>query len=88
MAVAEAIAHGLPVISTMTGAIPELVGDRAGVLVPVGDLPAFTAALERVLSDNTLRASLAGGARSVRGRLPTWNDAVDNMAKTLETVAR
>jgi glycosyltransferase involved in cell wall biosynthesis len=88
MAVAEALAHGLPVISTMTGAIPELVGDRAGVLVPVGDLPAFTAALARVLSDNTLRASLAGGARRVRGRLPTWNDAVDNMAKTLDTVAR
>jgi glycosyltransferase involved in cell wall biosynthesis len=88
MAVAEALAHGLPVISTMTGAIPELVGDRAGVLVPVGDVPAFAAALELVLSDTTLRASLADGARRVRGRLPTWNDAIENMAKTLETVAR
>jgi glycosyltransferase involved in cell wall biosynthesis len=87
MAVAEALAHGLPVISTMTGAIPELVGDQAGMLAPVGDLPAFTAALEQVLRDHTLRASLADGARRVRGRLPTWDDAVDHMAKILETVA-
>jgi glycosyltransferase involved in cell wall biosynthesis len=87
MAVAEALAHGLPVISTMTGAIPELVDEQAGVLAPVGDLSAFTAALERVLSDNALRASLADGARRIRGRLPTWNDAVDNMVRTLETVA-
>jgi glycosyltransferase involved in cell wall biosynthesis len=87
MAVAEALAHGLPVVSTMTGAIPELVGDSAGVVVPVGDLPAFTAALEQVMSDSTLRASLADGARRVRKQLPTWNDAVDNMVRVLETVA-
>ena len=37
MAVAEALAHGLPVVSTTTGAIPALVGDDAGSLVPPGE---------------------------------------------------
>ena len=37
MAVAEALAHGLPVISTTTGAIPELV--RSGARLPAASLP-------------------------------------------------
>jgi glycosyltransferase involved in cell wall biosynthesis len=86
MAVAEALAHGLPVISTATGAIPELVGDEAGVIVPVGDTARFSAALLQVLSDRDLRAHLAEGARRVRGRLPTWDDAAARMAAALEPV--
>ena len=84
MAVAEALAHGLPVVSTATGAIPELVGDEAGLLVPAGDTAALTATLSQVLGDRHLRARLAEGARRVRDRLPTWEEAVGKMADALE----
>jgi glycosyltransferase involved in cell wall biosynthesis len=87
MAVAEALAHGLPVVSTTTGAIPDLVGSAdgdAGLLVTPGDEPALTAALERVLDDARLRTRLAAGARQVRGRLPTWDDAADKMVAVLD----
>ena len=84
MAVAEALAHGLPVVATMTGAIPELVGDDAGLLVPVGDAPAFTEALSRVLADAGLRARLAEGARRRRDQLPTWDEASRRMAAALD----
>ena len=82
MAVAEALAHGLPVISSATGAIPELLTDGAGLLVPPGDPEALAAALSQVL-DPDARAQLAKAARQARNRLPTWEDAADKMANVL-----
>jgi glycosyltransferase involved in cell wall biosynthesis len=84
MAAAEAIAHGLPVVSTDTGAIAAIVGSEAGVVVPVDDGPALAAALGRVIHDGPLRARLATGARRARRRLPTWDDAADRFAAVLE----
>jgi glycosyltransferase involved in cell wall biosynthesis/SAM-dependent methyltransferase len=86
MAVAEALAHGLPVVATMTGAIPDLVGDDAGLLVPVGDTRALSAALSRSLGDPALRERLAEGARRRRARLPTWDDAARLMSTALNGV--
>ena len=83
MAVAEALAHGLPVISTSSGAVPDLVGDRAGLIVPPGDMQALAAALARVVGDRRFRAQLKQGAEAVRSSLPTWNAAVANMAAAL-----
>jgi len=84
MAVAEALAHGLPVVSTTTGAIPDLVGDHAGLLVPPGDEPALAAALARMIGDARLRDRSAEGARRVRDRLPTWEAAAEKMVAALE----
>lgn len=86
MAVAEALARGLPVVSTATGAIRDLVGDEAGIVVAPGDLAALTDALSRVIGDAALRARLAEGARRVRDRLPTWDAAAASMATALEAV--
>jgi glycosyltransferase involved in cell wall biosynthesis len=46
----EAMACGVPVISTTGGALPEVVGD-AGILVPPADPAALAAAICRVLED-------------------------------------
>jgi glycosyltransferase involved in cell wall biosynthesis len=86
MAVAEALAHGLPVVSTTTGAIPELVGSDAGVLVAPGNTDALAQALSRVL-DRGERERLAAGARRVRDVLPTWDVALNKMAVVLERAA-
>lgn len=86
MAVAEALARGLPVISTTTGAIAGLVGDDAGVLVPPGDVAALAGALSHVLGDARVRERLASGARRARDRLPTWDEAFSKMAAALERV--
>jgi glycosyltransferase involved in cell wall biosynthesis len=87
MAVAESLAHGLPVIATRTGAIPELVGSAAGLLTEPGDRDALHAALERALSDGALRSSLRAGALAASARLTPWPQACDRMAELLECVA-
>ncbi len=87
MAVAEALARGLPVVSTTTGAIPALVGDVAGLLVPPGNIEALTAALARAIGDAPLRARLAEAARRVRERLPDWDHACTRMGVALTSLA-
>jgi glycosyltransferase involved in cell wall biosynthesis len=86
MAVAEAIARGLPVVSTPTGAIAEIAGDGA-LLVPPGDVVQLSVTLRRVIGDPTLRNRLAAGARAARERLTSWDTALDKMCAVLTAVA-
>ena len=88
MAVAEALAHGLPVVSTTTGAIPKLVGRDAGLLVAPDDEAAFSDALTRVLTDAALRDRLAAGARHVREHLRPWRGTIDKIASALDGLDR
>ena len=53
------------------------------LLVPRRSRDALTRALSCVLDDEALRERLAAGARRVRDRLPTWDDAADGMAALL-----
>jgi glycosyltransferase involved in cell wall biosynthesis len=87
MAYAEAIAHGLAVIGTDGGAIPETVPPDAGLLVTPGDIPALADALRRVIGDDGLRQRLAGAARAAATQLPTWRQSAEIFARALETLA-
>ena len=78
MALAEALARGLPVLSTHGGAVPDTVPLEAGVLVPPGDERALAAALQELLSGpegEARRAGLAEGSLRHGRSLPTWDDA-------------
>ncbi|WP_456661768.1 glycosyltransferase family 4 protein [Bradyrhizobium sp. LB13.1] len=64
MVILEAFAHGIPVISTPVGAIPEVVeSGRNGILVPVGDVDALCAALDRLIESPKMRGMLGEAAR-------------------------
>ena len=54
----EAMASGVPVIGSTSGAIPEVIAE-AGLIVPEGDAKALAVAMEKSLSDPALRARLA-----------------------------
>jgi glycosyltransferase involved in cell wall biosynthesis len=86
--VAEALAHGLPIVSTRTGAVPEMVGEGAGLLVPPNDVAAFREALAQVLRDPPLLRSLREGARKARDNLPRWPASCERMSRILESVSQ
>lgn len=84
MAVAEALAHGLPVIATATGGIDDLIGtDGAGLIVPPGDAVALAAALARVMDDASLLSGLREGALRTRQRLPGWERTAARVSDAL-----
>lgn len=87
MAYAEAIAHGLPVIGTNGGAIPDTVPPEAGLLVQSGDVAALAAALRRVIGDKELQQRLASGARAAARQFPTWRQSAEIFAGALERLA-
>lgn len=86
MAVAEAVACGLPVIASSTGAIADLLGNGVGLLVPPGEVEPLTAALAQVLTDPGLRARLSDAARRKSPCLPTWDGAAAGLSRLLEEI--
>lgn len=83
MAFAEALAHGLTVIGTHGGAVPDVVPEDAGLLVPPGDRDALAAALRELMVDARLRARLAAGAARAGSALPRWSDTAALVASVL-----
>jgi glycosyltransferase involved in cell wall biosynthesis len=82
MAYAEAIAHGLPVIGTRTGAVPDTVPANAGILVPPDDAAALAAALGAMIADAGLRERCSAAARAAP--MPTWEAAAQTFLDVLQ----
>jgi glycosyltransferase involved in cell wall biosynthesis len=92
MVVADALAHGIPVLTTDTGALPATLGrlpdgSRPGLLVPSDDVPALASALRRWLLDASLRESLREAARARRTTLTGWGRTTSRISRVLAEVA-
>ncbi|MRH88261.1 glycosyltransferase [Nocardia sp. SYP-A9097] len=62
MAILEAMAHGLCVVTCPVGGIPDLLDDSCGLLVPPGEVQPLAEALGRVVHDDRLRGRLGAAA--------------------------
>jgi glycosyltransferase involved in cell wall biosynthesis len=86
MALADAIAYGLPVIATQTGAAPRIVAPEMGLLVAPGDQVALTCALRLLIGDAALRERYAAAARTAAQNLPTWDDTAQVFERVLSNL--
>jgi len=84
MAVAEALARGLPVAVTAGGAVAELVPAEAGAVSSPGDVVAFSKALRRMIFDEAMRREMAEAAWQAGQRLPRWEDRAAAFAAEIE----
>lgn len=78
----EAMAYGLPCITTPVGGIPSILTDgQNGLLVPVGDPAGLAEAIQRLVRDADLRRRLGTAARAtIVGRFD-WATRVGEIAR-------
>ena len=91
LVVLEAIANNCPVVGTITGGIPDLIGDGRGVLVQPGEVEALARALSEVAAEPELRQRLTAEASryaAVAWTRQAWADRlVDAYAAAGATLA-
>ncbi|MCL2038761.1 glycosyltransferase [Candidatus Saccharibacteria bacterium] len=77
----EALATGLPAVAVNAGALSELVEDQQnGFLVPPNNVPAFAAALQKILADPKLARRMSGHSLTVARR----HDLAQTLTRLLE----
>jgi glycosyltransferase involved in cell wall biosynthesis len=88
----EAMACATPLVTTDAGALPEVVGTKAGLRVKAGDVGELTAALQLVLDSPSLAEQLGRAGRRRVLEMFTWRATAERTAdwyaETLERKRR
>ena len=84
----EAMAHGLPVIASAVGGIPDTVSPEMAILVPPGDTRALAEAMTELATNPARRAAMGRAARaryeqlhSPRAVLPILNGVYERLSR-------
>lgn len=75
----EAMATGLPVLTTDCAWVPRLVADGAGLVVPVGDVAAFAAGLKKLADNPALRQRMGATGRQQVLERHTWPASAEKL---------
>lgn len=86
MVLAEAMARGLPIVTTTGGAAAETVPDAAALKVPPADAAALASALDRAIRDKRLRTRLADASWDTGRTLPPWTETTRRIASVVMSV--
>ncbi|MDX1731364.1 MAG: glycosyltransferase family 4 protein, partial [Aurantimonas coralicida] len=83
MVFVEAMAHGLPIVGCAGGAVPEVVPETAGMLVPPGDVAGIADALRLLLSQPERRRATGDAAYAAGQVLPSWRQSAGTLSHIL-----
>lgn len=86
MALAEAMARGLPVVASAGGAAADTVPDDAGLKASPGDADALREAVRRMIARPRLRRGFAEGSWAAGRRLPRWSETAAVVARVLKDI--
>lgn len=84
MVLAEALAHGLPIVTTTGGAAAETAPDGTALKVPPDDAAALASAVARMLDESALRRQMADASWRVGQALSGWPETVAIIAAALK----
>ncbi len=88
LAYLEAAAQGTPAVGFRSGAVGEVVQDQqTGLLIPEGDVEALSHALEKLLTDDSLHASMGKQGRDWAAKF-TWDKCAGMTFTPLEKAMR
>jgi glycosyltransferase involved in cell wall biosynthesis len=83
MSVIEAMSHGIPVVCTPVGGLPELIRDgENGVFVNPGDVPSLARRIIRLLRDPQRAAALARAGHTTVQR----HCSIETISEALEAL--
>ena len=86
--VLEAMAYGLPIVSTRVFGIAEQVGENVNALLyEPGDVPKLAAHLQQLIVDDGARAHLAGNSPHLLAALNTFEEMVGAYATVFREAA-
>jgi len=85
--IVEAMAHGVPVIASEVGGIPDMLDAHSGIIVPPGDTTALADAMLMLARDPQLRVDMGIAARERYQKFFAPNVVMPLMLKTYESVA-
>jgi len=83
----EAMAKGVPIVTSRIGGMEELIAFGGGLSYPPGDVPALVAALESLLSNEEQRRAMATAARRAVVDHFAWSRMVDGFERLLSPPA-
>lgn len=86
MVLVEAMASGKPVVSTLSGSIPEVVGDAA-ILIPAGDYKGLADAVIKLREDESFREGLVQKGRERAKNLFCNKKVAQELSNVLGSIA-
>lgn len=86
MVLTEALARGLPIVTTRSGPGVDDLPDAAAQKVPPGDAPALAGALAYLIGDVSARQRHADAAWAAAAALPRWDETARIVADVIRSV--